>query len=40
MSAMGGGGNGQDAHQYEWKWGPRADAEIGEQAVCEFMLDM
>lgn len=40
VSAMGGAGNGQDAQQYEWKWGSRADAEIGEQVVCEFMLDM
>jgi hypothetical protein len=26
--------------QYEWRWGSRADAEIGEKAVSEFMLDM
>ncbi|KAG7571035.1 hypothetical protein FFLO_00999 [Filobasidium floriforme] len=26
--------------QYEWRWGSRADAEIGEKAVSEFMLDI
>lgn len=30
---------GADAKQFEWRWGPRAIAEIGEQAVARFVAD-
>lgn len=37
------GGNNDDAVMLEWRWGPRAMAEVGEQDiarfVAEFMVD-
>lgn len=37
------GGNNDDAVMFEWRWGPRATAEVGEQDiarfVAEFMVD-
>ena len=31
------GGDGADEAQWEWRWGPRAAAEVGEQAIAKFI---
>ena len=32
-------GNGEEAVILEWRWGPRARAEVGEQDVARFVAD-
>ena len=32
-------GAGLDDDVYEWRWGPRAAAEVGEQAIASFVAD-
>jgi phage terminase small subunit len=31
--------NDEDNAQYEWRWGPRAHAEVGEQGIARFMAE-
>ncbi|KAK7696489.1 hypothetical protein QCA50_001146 [Cerrena zonata] len=35
----GGWGGDEDDNQYEWRWGPRAFAEVGEVAIAQFVAE-